>query len=894
MTSRTPGHDSAELFTAAPEGSPDDRGERPTEPFQKIEETTPGPRPSARWSLPDIVDDNGDPEAGSLGDQGRPGHRVQGMPNASAWQRSHAVWHRAGVDWIHAAPTALPATAAPAPGAPPPSAPAPAPAPSAPPLPVRPVERSREIAWRPVAIGVAVVLAAGAGGYVLFGGDGDTHKRAARAGAVQADRMFAVDPTAKTDGLAQEFTEIAAVGGTAVAIGAEMSGPGRGRFLVSADGGRTWQLARVRAAHGAEPGLGEAPRLLAGGPGGWAALGGPIVAGAKGGTAVWTSADGREWTRQAPASDAAFAAQDRVLSLTRTPSGFVAVGVTGPGTATRGVLWSSADGRGWQRTDRPALGDAVILDRVAASAGNLVVHGTIKKSVTKAVKKKGKNSKVTSVVRENGFWRSADGGRTWNRVNVPQAQGSTGVAVGLVAGPGGFYVARNAQRTTGSKRQRKTVRYGVVSGSADGMAWAAVGQISVNGYAALERLSGSSAGLAVLVRVGGGKSAVVRSADGKTWQRAGDVAGPGVRGLAVLPATTIVAGRQGDDAYLSVPGTGDVNLANVPGAVHPERSIAALVPDGSRLVAVGSTNGDSAGWVAADGRNWTRANGLTAADGRQWLNDAAHGAQGWVAVGRDEAASLVLTSADGGGWQKAAALPGGGAAESVTAGPGGYVAVGRTGTAATAWHSADLKTWTRGSGTGDGTWMSDAAPVSAGYVAIGGRDKDKAIHPALWTSPDGKKWTSVTEPALPAGLTSGEFTRIAARAGTLVALGSGSAGIPAQVYAFLAVSADAGKTWQSLPLPGAPQGTTLTAVTATPKGFVAAGTLGEPGRRDVALWSSPDGRAWRSEPVHGIGLDGPGDQWLSALATVGNDLVAVGMTGDHRGESPILWRSPAP
>jgi hypothetical protein len=190
---------------------------------------------------------------------------------------------------------------------------------------------------------------------------------------------------------------------------------------------------------------------------------------------------------------------------------------------------------------------------------------------------------------------------------------------------------------------------------------------------------------------------------------------------------------------------------------------------------------------------------------------------------------------------------------------------------------------------------------------VGGRPGPKAEQPAAWTSPDGRKWTAVRLPALPPGVASGVLTRVAARGDVLVAIGSGkvgsgkagsgkagSGGAGEQPYPFVATSADGGRTWQTQALPGGAAGGTVTAVTATPRGYVIAGTTGNPGGRDVALWSSADGRAWKAVPARGAGLDGPGDQRLTTLAVTGGELVAVGMTGDHRGDTPTFWRRPLP
>ncbi|SEF82092.1 hypothetical protein SAMN04489712_102157 [Thermomonospora echinospora] len=923
MTATTPGPDSAEMLATAPD-APDASDEHPTEPFQRIEV-------AAAQDAGATPAHSGEPaadEAAGTRTGRSPGRkRVRGMPSASPWQRSHAVWHRAGVDWVHAAAT-IPAADGPAPQAeefepepaeprqdPAPAAsrtptPAPAPVSEVPVTPAVPVARPARTGALPpsrrtsggsrrplLAAAVAAVLVAGAGGYLVLGGEEDAPRRTVRQpGAVLADPWFAVDPAAKTDGLVQQLTGVAGEGATLIAVGGETGGPDRARFLVSADGGRSWRTARVRAADGGEPPPAEMPRRVTGGAGRWVALGGPAVQAedAAGPTVVWTSKDGLTWTRQ-PAV-AAFGPQDRVMSLARTSTGFMAVGTTDAGDGTRGVLWTSADGSAWQRVDRTSIGDVVTLDRVAASGGTVVVRGTVRKKVTKVERKGGKKRKVTRTVEESGRWRSADGGRTWSQVDVSQAQGSYGALTGLVGGPGGFFATREAKQTTGSKKRRKTVRYSVVWSSPDGARWTPAGRIQPGGYARLERLAGSPAGLAALADVGDGKKAVLRSGDGRTWQRAGEVSGPDIGGMAALGGTVALAGSKGGDGYLALPGTGEVNLATVPGAVRTERAITALVPDGARLVAVGSTNGEPAAWVGPSTRAWQRASGLNGdpdPQTRRWLSDAVRGDDGWLAVGRHGDSPLLFTSTDAATWEKGRSLPGKGFAESAAFGPGGYVAAGQYGRWAAVWHSADLKKWTRGSGAGEGR-MRDVTAVPGGYVAVGARPGPKGDRPAAWTSTDGRKWTAVRMPAPPPGAASGMLTRVAARGDVLVAIGSGKTGAPEQPYPFTAVSADGGKTWQVQTLPGGAAGGTVTAVTATPTGHVVAGTTGNPGGKDVAVWSSADGRTWKAVLAHGTGLDGPGDQRLTALAVVGGELVAVGMTGDHRGDTPTFWRTRLP
>lgn len=753
-----------------------------------------------------------------------------------------------------------------------------------------------------LALAVGGVLVVGFAVYAVTGSE-DEGRAAAMPGAVPAGGLFAVDPAAANDGLTQQLTAVAAAGGMVVATGAEAAADGgarraRAEFLWSGDRGRTWRLGRVRAADGSEPAPGERPRLVAGGPGAWAAIGAGTSE-----TPVWTSTDARTWTRQAPGTGAAFGPTDRVASLTRTATGFVAVGATSPSGRFigdgRGVVWTSADGRAWQRADH--LSDATIagLDRVAANGNVVVAHGLFRKSVTKTVERKGKKRKVSETVQGDAIWRSTDGGRTWTWVNVPQGQGSYGLIRGVVAGPGGFFLVREGLRTTGGKKHRRTEHFGVVFGSADGSSWSPYAQVGAPQYTGVAAIGGSPAGLGVFVSGKDDQNALLRSAEGRMWQPSAESGGKGTvaSGLTVVDGgEPVLAGRRGENAYLSLLGQ-PVDLTKVPDVARAERTVTALAPGAAgRMVAVGSTNGNAAAWTGG-GTAWARAQGPSLGPGR--LTDVAYGPQGWLAVGntgvKNGGKPLVATSAGGSAWQKAS-IPGDGAPVAAAAGApgtGGYVAVGKDGDSAAVWQSPDLRRWTRGgnAGRGDldgGAWMNDVTAAGKGYVAVGGRKAGEGrVQPAAWTSPDGVRWTAAARPPVPPGVSAGGFDRVAARGGLLVATASGGA-------PFVGVSADGGRTWRAVVPTGAPQATVLTGVVATAKGFLVAGAAGAPGRQDVALWTSQDGMAWRQAPVRGGGLDGPGDQRLTALAAPGNDLVAVGLTADYRGETPTLWRTTAP
>jgi hypothetical protein len=841
--------------------------------------------------------------------------RARGMPSSSPWQRSNSVWHRAGIDWSRAEPGPRPGRPATVPA--PRTAPQ-YPAPVAPPRPAEPAPpsdrasgdaepwapaRRRRLALpaldglplRPLAIGVVAVLVIGGGAYLLFGGGGgDGKKQAAGPSAVAADRLFTLDPAASAGGRTHTLDDVVAAGGTAVAIGSEQGGVySRGQFLSSADGGRSWRVATVRAADGGDPPPGEYPGLLAGAAGAWAALGNT-----REGTVAWTSHDARTWTRR-PLSGA-FGAGDSVRQLVRTASGFVAVGTATANDATQAVVWTSADGGSWTRLGGrpfapPAGGVTAGPTGIAAHGDVIVAQGHVRTTKTTTKRVGRKKRKVRRTVESEAFWRSPDGGRTWAPIGVPQGLGSSGDAVSVAATQSGFFAAREASRRTGRKYKRKTTHFGAFFSSADGKTWAPAGALETGGYSRIVKVRGTDAGLTVLVSVGGGKTAVMTSGDAKTWRHVADL--PGGRtltGAALTSQGPVVTGRlDGGDAYLTMAGVGDVNLAAIPDAVHAERTLAGITADAGRVVAVGSTGGRPALWSSPDGSAWSRAR-LPATKDPGRLVDAVHGVPGWLAVGGTGSRALILTSVDAAVWQPAPDGVGGDFSPSAAAASGSaYVVVGGSGgTDAAAWSSADLKTWTRSADAGKGDldggdhapkWMSDVTAGPNGFVAVGGQTKNKVSQPALWTSPDGRRWTlSTTAPALPAGTTQGSLTKVVARGGSLVATGIAGA------YVFASVSADGGRTWQPSVLPGAAPGTALTAAVATPRGFVLVGTAGS----DVVTWTSADGRAWRVARPQGLGLDGPGVQRLDGVTVTGADLLAVGFTGDSRTDRPTLWRTP--
>jgi hypothetical protein len=772
-----------------------------------------------------------------------------------------------------------------------------------------PQRAGRSLPLKPILLVGAglLVLALIAGGVVLLTGSGPLHHSTTGPAARLAGTTFAPDPAAKADGRDQELLGVASSGSIVVAVGGETeTADYRPEFLVSSDGGRSFRLADVRAADGAEPGYGDAPRVVAGSNGAWVALGGSHA-----GTAVWTSRDGASWTRQPDSTGAVFG-RDKITRVTRTASGFVAVGDTsrtGDYSDAVPVVWLSADGRQWQRLGNDQLkmslpGGPLSLIDVAAHGDLVIAYGWT-------------NDRKGRVVKD-GVWRSSDGGRIWAPADVPHPKGTAGPGIAIGATPTGFVAGRNAH---GESEQ-----YGVVLTSADGASWRTAGEIHLPGYGGLQRFASSDRGLVAVI--GGDKKVLLaRSADAAAWQNGGEVPTPSgrtVQGVAVTAGATVVAGREDDgqdsDALLAVRDTlgqeVPVDVAAVPGAARPDQTVTSIAASANLRVAVGGTNGDGAVWTSPDGVRWARAGdagGALARPGRQRLINVAPGAAGWLAVGYDRDRPLAVTSPDGANWRAAPGFdpgPGHVATYAAASGRTGYVIVGESGFSAGTWFSADLKSWRPGDDgdlTGTRTanrWMRGVVAGPSGFVAVGGLS-DPAVkdapqgRPAVWTSTDGVKWTLKRLPQ-PSGALEGWFDRVAARGGTLVATGSATTASGRTAFAF--TSSDGGASWQEVGLPKAGQdgadssdrSSTATALTATSHGFVIAGAAGRPGRADVVLWTSADGRAWTAEAQQGTGLSGRGDQWLTGLTTAGADLLGVGITADHRGEQPTLWRRSVP
>ena len=356
----------------------------------------------------------------------------------------------------------------------------------------------------------------------------------------------------------------------------------------------------------------------------------------------------------------------------------------------------------------------------------------------------------------------------------------------------------------------------------------------------------------------------------------------------------LASATPGVSASLSPAGT---TLAGYPGE-HGTVGVAAMWSAGGRTVAVGYADGHPAVWLHAADGSWSLVSAVSLGGLPGHLTSVAEGSQGWIAVGsvseNGTVEPMVYRSADGTTWTPVpslTALAGSGAQFlGVAAGPGGYVVVGKTGSGEQAsvalWWSADLASWVSGgSGGSTGSFAAAAVALDDGFIAVGSENNCHTI----WTSLNGRQWTA-HDLAKPAG----------AHTATLLSVAAGSAGhIVAAGYAvnsagdmpIVVVSTDGGAHTTQVVLDSPDGPASVTAVTATSGGFVAAGLAGPAGAQRAVTWTSPNGLTWSAA----VPLTSAGASEVTALANTSTAGTAKTLIGTaQRGASSALLTVPAP
>jgi hypothetical protein len=681
-------------------------------------------------------------------------------------------------------------------------------------------------------------------------------------------------------GVFQTVNRIVASGRTMVTIGSQASdGVVRQQFFVSPDGGLSWHLAPVRGPGGGQAPLGHPAALLAGGAGGWLAVGPQ---------AIWASPDGMSWTLAAAHGVSPHLPGDSVWVITKTAQGYLAAGKG----ATGAVAWTSRDGLSWQRMTAAQLGLAAPGETVQ-SISYATYHGD-------ATVISGQVSAGGAT--HSGAWLSRDGGATWTRVTIPVDHGAKATISGLAFDRSGLIAVRAGVAANGAPD-------GVAYFSPNGQGWQYAATIDTAGGWSPGVVKGSDDGFVVTgTTVENTIVAYTSTGTGGTWRPTrslGDAGAESVVSATVSPQGTAVAVGYTAATKLSqrpvlleadtAGAMRQVPLAAIPGALVPEQTVSDLAAAGGQTVAVGSANGYPAVWHKPSGGSWSLVTSPSLAasyPGLTALTSVTHGPSGWLAVGPGP---VVLTSSDGVTWR-----PGGGSiiqelarASAVTAAasPAGYVIARTTpggGGPPDLWFSPDLRSWTRAASMNDTSGSSRVLSVAAdgrGFLAVGSHNG----HPAVWSTSDGRSWTAIVL-GLPAGASSAVLRQVAVNGDHVVVLGQQQQAGGAVPLAEM--SANGGPSWQVVPFPSPGPDTAITALSAGPgSGFTAAAQYGPPGQQQAAVWTSPNGAAWARSQVSG--LAGGSVSQVAALAQADSAVVGIGAVATQTSQHPVTVTLPA-
>src|SRR3984957_11087098 len=425
--------------------------------------------------------------------------------------------------------------------------------------------------------------------------------------APQSALTIAMYPGQQQRGVFQTINRIVASGNTIVTMGSQTSdGVVRQQFFVSANGGASWHLAPVYAAGGqkVQAPLGYPAARLAGGPGGWLAVGPQ---------AIWTSPNGQAWTLASTKGITPMLTGDAMWVLNSTSGGFLAAGVAADGNhATQAVIWTSRDGVTWQRKTAAQLGLAGPGETVQ-DISYITAHGT-------ATVMSGQVTRDGATYA--GVWLSTDGCSGRSPVTVPADHGAGAAITGLGSDGSGLLAVRPARSADGAPD-------GVAYFSPNGTAWQYAGTIGASAGWDPGLVKGSNFGFVVAgASVAGQLVAFTSTGAGGTWQQTGSLGNAdtqSVVGATVASAGTIVAVGYTSPSkvsqqpvFLMANAAGSVrpvSLAGLAGGAIPELSVNGLAVAGGQQIAVGSTEGYPAVWRKASGGSWTLATSLSQVSG---------------------------------------------------------------------------------------------------------------------------------------------------------------------------------------------------------------------------------------------------------------------------------------
>ena len=416
-------------------------------------------------------------------------------------------------------------------------------------------------------------------------------------------------PDHEQRGVSQTVDRVVASGNTIVTMGSQTSdGVVRQQFFASTDGGATWRLAAAHAPGGGPAPPGHVASRLAGGPGGWLAVGPQ---------AIWTSPNGLSWTLAATHGIPQLPG-DQLLVLNNTAQGFLAAGEAATvGGGNQAVIWTSRDGLTWQR-------------KTATQLGLTALGGTAQGIVYAAAH--GPDTVISGGVVGGGnvsaAWLSTDGGSTWTAVTIPADHGAGASVSGLGFDGSGLVAVRPGQGANGSPD-------GVAYFSPNGQDWQYAGTVDAAGGWSPNVVKGNTNGFVVTGKTTAGQIvAYTSTGSGETWLPTGSLGeateesvasatvGAGGAVIAVGARSGGALGKQ--PVFLTATKAGavrPVSLTAIPGGIVPELTVNALATAGGDQIAVGSADGYPAVWRQAPGStSWTLVSSLSVASGYPGLS----------------------------------------------------------------------------------------------------------------------------------------------------------------------------------------------------------------------------------------------------------------------------------
>ena len=219
---------------------------------------------------------------------------------------------------------------------------------------------------------------------------------------------------------------------------------------------------------------------------------------------------------------------------------------------------------------------------------------------------------------------------------------------------------------------------------------------------------------------------------------------------------------------------------------------------------------------------------------------------------------------------------------------GGFVAVGRRVKDAVAWTSSHGARWEIHEvptlGGADAERMNAVVATSVGFVAGGSAGPEGfERHARFWTSPDGVRWDPVADQL--EAFADAEVTGLTQFRNGLVAVGV--LGSAQHHTGSVAWTSPDGRTWTRVEDPAFAGGVAASVIAAPFGGLLAVGT--DLDRKAALVWLSPDGRRWTKVTAGDYG--DKRNLWMTDVVAVGDRVIAVGTSQASQRPSATSWVS---